>query len=556
MKTYYRVLFSILLCLSLISAAYPQSIRVGDALKKAREASCLTCGDGSPFHLKATVQPVSKFIPEYTAEIEEYWVSPTKWRREIHSPGFEQTIVVNDGKRYEHASSDYYPKWLDDIVVALFEVAPEYATNRVGKLQNTVQTGQAANVRYQPSSTDGTVVNSWGGGVEFDAKGRLTWISGELFSARFADYKTFHGKQVAQRVETFPLVPHGDVLASVQINSFDGTDENRFAVDRPTARDEQVRLVYMDEVEYRKLATNHPEMKWAPLTRRPTSGTLSLHIITDKTGKVREVNFLTSNNMDMRSSAESLVRQWQFKPFLVDGIPAEVSTTMTFAYEAKLLGDQAKYEAASSYFKLGRNLTYPRTDDSAAFHLIGSFEWRESNTVKKGQYEEFWYAPDRWRREFTINGKTLVETRIHDNHYRAPGIQSSSLIVSVSSLFTEEFPGYAYYSPDWDWHMDEITLLDAPCLRVSMGPLDNIPAGHYPRAYYFDASGRVQGRSQGQELISYANFQPWNNKQVPRQIVRRLGNAVVMLAHIEMIEPAAAKEDRFFVLKGIAPQGR
>ncbi len=31
----------------------------------------------------------------YHAQVEEYWVSPTKWKRTIESPHFSQTLVVN-----------------------------------------------------------------------------------------------------------------------------------------------------------------------------------------------------------------------------------------------------------------------------------------------------------------------------------------------------------------------------------------------------------------------------------------------------------------------------
>ena len=60
-----------------------------------------------------------------------------------------------------------------------------------------------------------------------------------------------------------------------------------FAVEKPTSAEDQVRFIVMNEVEYRKLAIDPPVMKWPPVSRRPTSGVLSMYIVTDKTGGVR-----------------------------------------------------------------------------------------------------------------------------------------------------------------------------------------------------------------------------------------------------------------------------
>ncbi len=531
-----------------------QAIPVGQAVQNAVGLSCLTGPGAHPFHLKATTTPANSFIPDYTAEIEEYWISPTKWRRIIRSKSFDQTIVVNGNRRFEKSSNDYYPKWLNDIVVTLFDIAPQELIDRTAKLPDTVEAGKPTKIKYQPSSTDGKVTNMWWSSVEFNRDGLLTWISGELFGAGFDHYREFHGKQVAQNVETFPPIPHGDVSTRVEVSDYASEDDSMFAVETPTPPQDQLRIVRVNEIEYRKSAMNQPEMRWAPVKRRPTAGVLSLSIVTDKFGKVREADFITSNNMDIRENAESLVRQWQFKPTIIDGVPAEVETTMTFAYETTVEGDQGKYEAASSYFKRGRDLTYPRTDGSTSFHMVGSFAWTDSNSTRAGEYEEFWIAPDRWRREFTIGGQKVVETRLYDDHYWSSQLDNSGLMSHVVSLFTAEFPGYAYYSPDWDWHMDEIKLQERLCLRVSMGPLDNLPAGQYPRAYYFDTNGLVLARSQGKEMISYSDFETWDGKQVPRQITLKFGDSVVLGARITAIEPTQVKEDSFFIISKVKPR--
>ncbi len=331
-------------------------------MENAIKLSRLTDSGGHSFHLKAHTAPANSFIPDYTAEIEEYWISPDKWRRTIRSKSFDQTIVVNGSRRWETNSSDYYPKWLNDIVIAMLDVAPQHLVDDIGQLPDTVVSGRGAAVRYQPSSTDGNVTNAWWGSVNIAPSGELTWISGKLFSAGFKNYARFHDKYIPRTVETFPPIPHGDVNTQVEVSDFSSADESMFSIEKPTPTEGQLRLVAMDEIAYRKAAIDPPAMKWPSVSRRPTSGVLSLYIVTDRAGTVREAQFITSDNMALRDGAEALIKQWRFKPTVVGGLPVEVETTMTFAFDTTIEGDQAKYKAASYYFKRCRDLTYPRTD--------------------------------------------------------------------------------------------------------------------------------------------------------------------------------------------------
>ena len=58
-----------------------------------------------------------------------YWVARDRWRRTLKSPDFSQTIVVNDGKIAEQNQGDYFPLWLNEFVIAIFELAPPQIKN-------------------------------------------------------------------------------------------------------------------------------------------------------------------------------------------------------------------------------------------------------------------------------------------------------------------------------------------------------------------------------------------------------------------------------------------
>jgi hypothetical protein len=83
--------------------------------------SQITLPGSTPFHLKAAIVETTNPTSEYRAQIEEYWVSPEKWRRTIDSPSFSQTTIVNGDKVSEKDTGDYFPWWLNDFVTAIFD---------------------------------------------------------------------------------------------------------------------------------------------------------------------------------------------------------------------------------------------------------------------------------------------------------------------------------------------------------------------------------------------------------------------------------------------------
>jgi len=80
----WKVLFIGLLgFLSSPSNGQTMTISLADAAAHAVELSQLTLQSSPSFHLKATVVEATNPDSGYRAEIEEYWVSPEKWRRII-----------------------------------------------------------------------------------------------------------------------------------------------------------------------------------------------------------------------------------------------------------------------------------------------------------------------------------------------------------------------------------------------------------------------------------------------------------------------------------------
>jgi hypothetical protein len=61
---------------------------------------------GRPFYLKATITDKDDPKSEFNGTVEEYWLSPTKWRRVVKLRHFSQTRIGNGDK----VSADSVPR--------------------------------------------------------------------------------------------------------------------------------------------------------------------------------------------------------------------------------------------------------------------------------------------------------------------------------------------------------------------------------------------------------------------------------------------------------------
>lgn len=98
-------------------------------VENAAKKSNLTMHGSPPFHMKIIGENKALAHPEFRADIEIWWAAPNKWRREIKSPAFTQTAILNGEKYFESNSSDYIPWWLDELTAEALDPVPVLDAN-------------------------------------------------------------------------------------------------------------------------------------------------------------------------------------------------------------------------------------------------------------------------------------------------------------------------------------------------------------------------------------------------------------------------------------------
>lgn len=316
-----------------------KQVTIGEAVETALRQSKLTVAGGTPFHLKAHIAATGKPQPEYAADVEEYWLSPQKWRRTIKSKDFSQILIVNGDKLSETFSGDYYPFWLHDFVTALFDPLPmaeqlKRMRAQVDIPEDSTKSNSCLNVQSKigiaPVQNTASHVFCFGGKL-----GLLLAVVTPGYRARFESYQPFKGKLVARSI-TAEFGP-GIILAAevTELAEITNPDEAQFAVEKATAATEQMKSSQVGEDSTRVLALNTPQIVWPTVREGKTSGVLSLYISTDRSGQVREAWPMNSDNPELSDAARRQVLLWSYKPYQNAGV-SQMEAVLTFAFSTRI----------------------------------------------------------------------------------------------------------------------------------------------------------------------------------------------------------------------------
>jgi len=314
-------------------------VSVGEAADHAVQQSKLTLPGGTPFHLKAHIASSGASKLEYSADVEEYWVAPEKWRRTVEAAGFSQTLIANGGQVSETIKGDYYPFWLHDLVTALVDPLPmaDQLTSMRGQVeipQDSLKSSSCMSMQLKagtpPAQNTIPYAFCFGGKI-----GLLQVVLTPGYKAQFDDYLPFKKKMVARTVRA-EFTPGTTLVAKVtELTELATADEKLFAIEKATPVIEQMKTSQVTEDVARTLALNTPAITWPPVREGKTSGVLSLYISNDRAGHVREAWPMASGNSELNDVVRDQVLQWQYKPY-VNGGPSQMEALLTFAFTTRI----------------------------------------------------------------------------------------------------------------------------------------------------------------------------------------------------------------------------
>ncbi|MEO7028837.1 MAG: hypothetical protein ABI147_05485 [Acidobacteriaceae bacterium] len=335
------------LLVALVASASAQvtrtSVPLGKALDKALDKSLLTGKDARPFHIRIAVAQPDKPDSAYQATIEEWWASPQQWRREVSAKrGLKQTIVFANGNKTERDEGEYFPLWLRTFVTATFDPVPNataWTALNLQIVQLTMPNGAKSDACARIESKIGVGDNTTDAfsNVCFDNEGRLKFVGSPRYSMEFNDYRGFGKKQVARH-----LADNADsgarLLGSVvQLDDLSKETVGPDFFSPLPANDSRFESVAVGSAQMLTLSASAPPVSWPPVHSGNVHGQLSMYVSVDRTGQVREVRPLNSDNAGLGSPTREQLLGWKLKPAVdKSGAAVQVDGGLSFTFDTKI----------------------------------------------------------------------------------------------------------------------------------------------------------------------------------------------------------------------------
>jgi hypothetical protein len=548
-RTWTTTILALILAISGVSHAKDAAARI----RKAVEKSTLNQPGTKPFHMKAVVAPTkaSERASNRTGTVEIWWAAPDRWRRELHSPEFQQIEIVNGAREWQKNEGDYFPEWLREVAVALIDPVPSLDTvlAQVDSGEEKKLMGMS-HFSWMMMSSNGSVEKAMGGALAIDDKtGLLLYGGGFGWGGEFKEPKNFHGRMVAQTVRSGSSP---EVTAQVTVLD-DLKDPAPDLFDAAKAENDVqlLKTLTVDEPTLRKNLLPAGAPAWPPLPDGPREGVLTTAVTVDRAGKVREIDTIVSDNPAIADAAREFIRSMHFQPYVDNGVPVQVVSRITLPFKVDRPAGVEVLESARFYFDGGRKLSFPAAGTGPPYVLEASFQARtKGGTLETGKYVDSWKSETEWRREATIGSSRCIRSRHGDDRYQLVE-GPDEWLVRLALRVMEPIPAMDTFVES-DWKMKRDTITGEKTIRVLTGyesPEGKLDPDH-ARGYWFDESGKlVRTYFLGMEM-NRSKFEDYNGIAIPREIEVLSKGDLGMLIEVQKIVPAGELPDSEFIVSG------
>jgi hypothetical protein len=543
------------LCLNTLYTVPIHAEDLRGPVKNAIEKSTLDQPGTKPFHLKAIYAPSNERDKDShrAGEIEIWWQSPTKWRREVRSPEFHQIEIVDGAHQWQKNDGDYFPDWLRELAQAIVRPVP-LSTDVLLQRVKSAEVKHMPMVKQTNIEWDKTVgfgdeqSNGKGHIALMDETDLIFYTGGPGWDGLYHDFKDFHGHMIARTVAAGYL----EVTAKINVlEELGNIPTGFFDTSAPGGDAQPIETAVLDEAELRQNLLPGKEFSWPPLDQGPLEGVVWTQVVLDRTGKIREMIPPISDNGGLRDAAEQQFRALQFRPILRNGVPVQAIARFSVPFKTVRPAGTETFDSARSYFDHGRKLSCLGAGASAPYVLHAEFQTASSKgTVETGRYEDTWISETQWKREAWLGSSHLVRSQIGDKHYLLSEGPEAGLLRFLM-MVVEPIPATDTMTES-DWRIRRDTVDGTKTIRVFRGPEG--PNGELEpgksQGYWFDEDGHlIETYTSGME-IRPLNQENYAGVQVARRIKVLKDGKLGMLLIVKDIQPADPLVAKTFVLKG------
>ncbi len=331
------VLFSVT---ALLHAETPSESDLRSRLTLARAAANLSTAGLKPWYTKLTFK-----MPDTSGKIseegvlEEWWAGVSSWRVRVTSPSYKGTVTQNGDHLFRTVQASPLPANLMLIKQQVVDPLPDqdeinharlfFQTKTLGSAPLDCIMVAPASAKHPPFTLYPTYCFDIG-----STRLRATLLNGTRAVVR-NKLGTFQGKTVALIL----LISNAGSAGSSKLE----TDTDQLTTYVPTATEFDMAADQKpvssspsdvsSEVAAGSLLTKILPIYPVEARRNHTSGYVKLTAIIGTDGYIRRLEPLSSPDEVLTTAAVAAVRQWAYKPYLVNGEPTEVRTTVTVHFQ-------------------------------------------------------------------------------------------------------------------------------------------------------------------------------------------------------------------------------
>ena len=335
---------SIVAMFALVGGLHAQdSTALVERLHRATLLNSIDDATMKPWHLKLSFQLFdAKGKPTETGTIEEWWAGPTMYKTVYTSPSYTSTEIQTKDGRYRSRGATSVPSLLELVLRQVVDPMPseqDIADSKpnlrkedVGKTpMDCIMLSQPfKNVAYAPFGLFPTYC--------FDRDKdslRVSYDFGTQLRVRnklgVFQQRTVVVDQTTLQNSTAEITAHVDVLQTISPNEVDFAP----AKDAEEVNQSQA-VVASSEIAVLKFsgaAPNYPETS----RRNHVSGTVILKVRLGTDGHIHSLRVISTPDADLAIASLAAVRQWTYRPYLLNGQPVEVNTEIKVNFKFERL---------------------------------------------------------------------------------------------------------------------------------------------------------------------------------------------------------------------------
>jgi TonB family protein len=313
------------------SACAQDTTALLDRLHRAEMSNSIDDAQMKPWHLILSFQLFDeKGAPTEKGLVEEWWKSPSMHRTVFRSPSYTSTEILTPDGLYRTKGASSAPDLLELILQEVVHPMPSKSdiesskpdmqslTFGKVKLDCVMLAQEIKHVAHAPVGLFPTYCFDPGR----DSL-RVSYNYGSQLTAR-NNMGTFLGRSVAVNQSTSfyfvnAITAHLETLQTASLGDSD------FALTPDLEKVDENAPVVSDHIAS-GLIIRQPKPVYP---QGGGSGRVQIAATIGRDGRVHSMKLLSTPDSDLAIAALAAVRQWTYKPYLLNGKPTEVTTTMT-----------------------------------------------------------------------------------------------------------------------------------------------------------------------------------------------------------------------------------